>query len=140
MLREDGIELPVIFGSSDRDAAAFDEYFATMPWCTFPHGDPRIEALKSKYQADGIPWLVVLDVHGKTWSSMKRTQRCRRAHAGVPHVAGAGEDSSRRRARRRHEDRMRVRFDVTCVDRHQAYPLSSVHAVRVLQSRGAEIS
>ena len=41
MLREDGIELPVVFGSSDRDAAAFDEYFATMPWCAFPHGDPR---------------------------------------------------------------------------------------------------
>ena len=41
MLREDGIELPVVFDSSDRDAAAFDEYFATMPWCAFPHGDPR---------------------------------------------------------------------------------------------------
>merc|ERR1719240_1851600 len=54
MLHEEGIELPVIFGSSDRDAASFQDYFASMPWCAFPHGDARIEALKSKYEVSGI--------------------------------------------------------------------------------------
>merc|ERR1711998_553062 len=47
MLEEEGIRLPVIFGSSDRDAAAFDEYFASMPWYAFPHGSARIDALKA---------------------------------------------------------------------------------------------
>lgn len=64
MLKEDGIELPVIFGSSDRDEASFSEYFDSMPWCAFPHGDARIEALKTKYAVSGIPWLVVLDAKG----------------------------------------------------------------------------
>jgi len=64
VLQEDGIELPVIFGSSDKDQASFDGYFASMPWYAFPHGDKRIEALKSKYSATGIPWLVVLDAKG----------------------------------------------------------------------------
>jgi len=64
MLAEENISLPVIFGSSDRDAAAFDDYFASMPWVAFPHGDKRIEALKSKYEVSGIPWLVVLDAAG----------------------------------------------------------------------------
>ena len=64
MLREEGIELPVIFGSSDQDQASFADYFATMPWYAFPHADRRIEELKSKYSVSGIPWLVVLDAEG----------------------------------------------------------------------------
>jgi len=64
MLAEEGIELPVIFGSSDRDQASFASYYATMPWHAFPHTDKRIEALKKKYAVSGIPWLVVLDRQG----------------------------------------------------------------------------
>jgi nucleoredoxin len=64
MLEKSGLELPIIFGSSDSDSTAFDEYFATMPWHAFPHGDARIEALKAKYDVSGIPWLVVLDAEG----------------------------------------------------------------------------
>jgi nucleoredoxin len=64
MLGQSGIEMPIIFGSSDRDLAAFEEYFATMPWHAFPHGDSRIESLKAKYKVSGIPWLVVLDAEG----------------------------------------------------------------------------
>merc|ERR1719163_1822949 len=56
MLKEDtGVELPIIFGSSDRDQKSFDEYFASMPWYAFPHGDERIDALKKKYEVSGIP-------------------------------------------------------------------------------------
>jgi len=64
MLKEEGIDFPIVFGSSDRDAAAFDEYFGTMPWHAFPLKDARIEALKTKYSVSGIPWLVVLDAEG----------------------------------------------------------------------------
>jgi len=64
MLKEEGVELPIIFGSSDRDEASFQSYFATMPWAAFPLGDSRIEALKKKFGVSGIPWLVVLDAKG----------------------------------------------------------------------------
>lgn len=64
MLDEEGIHLPIIFGSSDRDGASFQEYFKEMPWAAFPFGDARIEALKKKYEVSGIPWLVVLDAQG----------------------------------------------------------------------------
>lgn len=63
-LEKEGMRLPIIFGSSDRDEAAFQEYFSEMPWFAFPHGDPRIEELNSKYEVSGIPWLVVLDAQG----------------------------------------------------------------------------
>jgi len=63
-LDKEGVRLPIVFGSSDRDAAAFSEYFSTMPWFAFPYGDKRIDALKRKFEVSGIPWLVVLDVEG----------------------------------------------------------------------------
>jgi len=62
---EQGVDLPVIFGSSDSDAAAFASYHAEMGWHAFPFGDERIEALKKKFQVSGIPWLVVLDEQGR---------------------------------------------------------------------------
>merc|ERR1712146_307505 len=64
MLQEEGISFPIIFGSSDHDQAAFDEYFSSMPWYAFKHGDPHMAQLKAKYSVSGIPWLVVLDAHG----------------------------------------------------------------------------
>ena len=67
MLAEEGIRFPVVFGSSDKDEAAMQEYFEEMKgenWHAFPHGDARIEALKKKYNVSGIPWLVVLDKEG----------------------------------------------------------------------------
>ena len=59
-----GGELEIVFGSSDRDAAAFQEYFAEMPWKALPFGDARVEQLKKKYGVSGIPWLVILDAEG----------------------------------------------------------------------------
>ena len=67
MLAEEGIRFPVVFGSSDKDEAAMQEYFEEMKgenWHAFPHGDARIEALKKTYNVSGIPWLVVLDKEG----------------------------------------------------------------------------
>eukprot|EP00961_Rhodomonas_salina_P097433 1310383-Rhodomonas_salina.2 len=64
-LAENGTQLPIIFGSSDKDDAAMKSYFSEMSgFHAFPHGDARIEALKSKYSVSGIPWLVVVDAKG----------------------------------------------------------------------------
>jgi len=60
-----GTDFPIIFGSSDQDKAAFDGYFAEMPWLAFEFGDAKINELKKKYGVNGIPWLVVLDAEGR---------------------------------------------------------------------------
>ena len=44
MLEEEGLRLPVVFGSSDKDEVAFQSYFASMTgdqWHAFPLGDAR---------------------------------------------------------------------------------------------------
>ena len=56
----------IVFGSSDKDAKSFEEYFGEMAdWLAFPFGDERIAKLKKKYNVNGIPWLVMLDKNGK---------------------------------------------------------------------------
>merc|ERR1719492_580215 len=38
-----GLNFEVIFASSDKDEAAFKEYYGEMPWLALPHGDKRKE-------------------------------------------------------------------------------------------------
>jgi len=60
----DGKPFEMIFASSDRDQASFDEYFAEMPWLAIPLGDKRKEALSKTLEIQGIPSLVILDPEG----------------------------------------------------------------------------
>merc|ERR1719164_224026 len=56
-----GLELELIFVSSDRDDAGFAEYFASMPWLALPFADrERKNALSKAFDVQGIPSLVVL--------------------------------------------------------------------------------
>jgi len=56
-----GGELEIVFASSDRDEAAFTEYFGEMPWLALPYADrERKEALSKAFDVSGIPTLVVL--------------------------------------------------------------------------------
>jgi len=51
--------------SSDKDEAAFKEYFGEMPWIALPYSDrDRKEALSKKYKVQGIPTVVILDGEG----------------------------------------------------------------------------
>lgn len=59
-------EFDIIFASSDRDAAAFKEYFGEMPWKAIPFGDDRKTQLSKLYGVSGIPTLVWIDKDGKT--------------------------------------------------------------------------
>jgi len=63
-LAEEGVELPVVFGSSDRDETSFARHFETVPWHAFPYGDARVDELKQRFGASFIPWLVILDAEG----------------------------------------------------------------------------
>ncbi|KAL9395469.1 hypothetical protein Peur_009722 [Populus x canadensis] len=61
---EDDFE--IVFVSSDRDQAAFDSYFNSMPWLTLPFGDPANKILAKHFDVKGIPCLVILGPDGKT--------------------------------------------------------------------------
>jgi len=56
-----GLELEVVFVSSDRDEKSFSEYFSEMPWLALPYADrARKDALSKAFEVSGIPSLVVL--------------------------------------------------------------------------------
>ncbi|KAG6785632.1 nucleoredoxin 2 [Populus alba x Populus x berolinensis] len=61
---EDGFE--IVYVSSDRDQAAFDSSFNSMPWLALPLGDPAIKILAKHFDVKGIPCLVILGPDGKT--------------------------------------------------------------------------
>merc|ERR1711998_454231 len=62
-----GKKFEIVFASSDRDEAAFNDYFGEMPWLAVPYSDrDRKEALSKKFKVQGIPTLVILDKEGNT--------------------------------------------------------------------------
>jgi len=63
-LKAKGLE--VVFVSSDRDDAAFQEYFQEMPWLALPYSDrAKKDALSKKFKVNGIPSIIILDADGK---------------------------------------------------------------------------
>ena len=59
--------MPIVFGSSDRDAESFASYFAEMPWLALPFEERDLKnKLSKKFKVDGIPSLVLLDQDGTT--------------------------------------------------------------------------
>ncbi|XP_027345973.1 probable nucleoredoxin 1 [Abrus precatorius] len=62
----------VIFISSDRDQASFDEFFAGMPWLALPFGDSRKKNLSRKFKVSGIPMLVAIGSSGQTVTTEAR--------------------------------------------------------------------
>lgn len=59
-------KMEIVFVSSDRDDAAFNEYLGEMPWVALPFADREAKQnLSELYGVQGIPTLVVLDSEGK---------------------------------------------------------------------------
>jgi len=64
-LKEKG--LVVLFVSSDKDQASFDNYFKEMPWLALDYSDrKRKEQLSQLFGVSGIPSLVIIDKDGCT--------------------------------------------------------------------------
>jgi nucleoredoxin len=54
--------LEVVFLSSDRDEASFNEYFAEMPWLAVPYSERKTkDACSRKFKVQGIPSFVILN-------------------------------------------------------------------------------
>ncbi|CAE8616270.1 unnamed protein product [Polarella glacialis] len=61
-----GKEAAIIFVSSDRDQAAFEEYYGSMSFYAMPFSNrAQKEKLSEKFAVKGIPTLVLLDGEGK---------------------------------------------------------------------------
>merc|ERR1719158_306224 len=57
-----GKKFEIVFASSDRDQAAFDEYFAEMPGAAVPYSDRDTKnSLSKKFKVRGIPSFVIVD-------------------------------------------------------------------------------
>merc|ERR1712144_91196 len=66
-LRAGGKKFEIVFASSDRDEASFNEYFGEMPWLSLPYANRDTkEALSKKFKVQGIPTLVIVDKDGNT--------------------------------------------------------------------------
>jgi len=65
-LKEAGKKVEIVFVSSDRDEAAFKEYYGEMPWLALPFSlRDKKNALSSKFGVRGIPMLVILGADGE---------------------------------------------------------------------------
>ncbi|KAL6351352.1 hypothetical protein AAG906_035144 [Vitis piasezkii] len=62
----------VIFISSDRDQASFDEFFSGMPWLALPFGDKRKASLSRTFKVHGIPSLIAIGPTGRTVTTEAR--------------------------------------------------------------------
>jgi len=79
-----GKKFEIVFVSSDRDDASFNEYFNEMPWVALPFADRDVkEALATKYSVRGIPTLILIDP--KTGETKREDGRA--AVAGDPEGA-----------------------------------------------------
>jgi nucleoredoxin len=82
-LNEAGKPFEIVFVSSDRDQASFDEYFAEMPWKALKFEDRGRKAeLSDAFDVEGIPSLIIFDENGK-----KITDDGRSAVGGDPEGA-----------------------------------------------------
>jgi nucleoredoxin len=62
-----GKGMEIVFVSSDKDEAAFTEYYGDMPWTALPFDKRDLKGtLSKKYKVKGIPSLVILGPDGKT--------------------------------------------------------------------------
>ena len=58
--------LEIVFASSDKDEAAWQDYFKDMPWLALPYADRDLKAKVSKqFKVSGIPTLVILNAQGE---------------------------------------------------------------------------
>lgn len=70
-----GKKFEIVFVSSDREQAAFEEYYNEQPWLALPYGARDLKGkLSKKYKVQGIPTLVIVDsATGETITSDGRS-------------------------------------------------------------------
>lgn len=60
-MKEDGLEVEIVFVSSDSDQSSFDGYYASMSFAALPFESRQVaQSLGQKYGVRGIPSLIIL--------------------------------------------------------------------------------
>jgi len=58
----EGLNMDIVFASSDKGEAEFKDYFGEMPWKALPYAKRDVkEKLSKKYKVQGIPTFVIVD-------------------------------------------------------------------------------
>ena len=66
-LQSSGKPFEIVFCSSDRDEAAFNDYYGEMPWKALPYSNRDLKnSLSKKFKVQGIPTLVIVGEDGET--------------------------------------------------------------------------
>jgi len=81
----------IIFVSSDRSTAEFNQYYASMPWAAVPYDETRMrqQGISMQFGVRGIPAMVILDaISGQVVSSIEQarnevSQGCSRGDTGI---------------------------------------------------------
>ena len=66
-------QIEIIFVTSDKSEAEFNEYFGSMPWLSIPFKDESINNLKESFEIMGIPTFLVFNSEGKLIDDKART-------------------------------------------------------------------
>ena len=66
-------QIEIIFVTSDKNEAEFNEYFGTMPWLAVPFGNEAIQNLNDVFGIQGIPYFLVFNNEGKLIDAKGRT-------------------------------------------------------------------
>ena len=66
-------QIEIIFVTSDKNEAEFNEYFGSMPWLSIPFKDESIDNLKESFEIRGIPTFLVFNNEGKLIDDKART-------------------------------------------------------------------
>ena len=66
-------QIEIIFVTSDKNEAEFNEYFGSMPWISLPFKDESIDILKQTFEVMGIPTFLVFNSEGKLIDDKART-------------------------------------------------------------------
>ena len=66
-------QIEIIFVTSDKSEAEFNEYFGSMPWISIPFSDESIDNLKQTFEIMGIPTFLVFNNVGKLIDDKART-------------------------------------------------------------------
>ena len=66
-------QIEIIFVTSDKSEAEFNEYFGSMPWISLPFKDESIDNLKQTFEVMGIPTFLVFNSEGKLIDDKAKT-------------------------------------------------------------------
>jgi len=76
--------LEIVFVSGDQDESSFNEYYGEMPWAAVPYKGKASSVLNTKYEHQGIPFLVLLDAEGRQLTEDARSAVMKHGAAAYP--------------------------------------------------------